>query len=44
MLVSDEELEARRAEWTPPEPKKFGGYLDRYARLVSSAAEGAVLK
>ena len=44
VLVSDEELEARRAEWTPPEPKKFGGYLDRYARLVSSAAEGAVLK
>ncbi len=44
VLVSDEELEARRAEWVAPEPKHFGGYLDRYARLVSSAAEGAVLK
>lgn len=44
VLVSDEELERRRAEWVAPEPKRFGGYLDRYARLVSSAAEGAVLK
>ncbi len=44
VLVSDEELERRRAEWVAPEPKHFGGYLDRYARLVSSAAEGAVLK
>ena len=24
--------------------KQFGGYLARYAKLVSSAAEGAVLK
>ncbi len=44
VLVSDEELASRRAEWKAPEPKRFGGYLDRYARLVSSAAEGAVLK
>ena len=44
VLVSDEELASRRAEWVAPEPKHFGGYLDRYARLVSSAAEGAVLK
>ncbi|HIQ87841.1 MAG TPA: dihydroxy-acid dehydratase [Candidatus Scatomorpha gallistercoris] len=44
VLVSDEELTSRRAEWKAPEPKRFGGYLDRYARLVSSAAEGAVLK
>ena len=40
VLVSDEELASRRAEWKAPEPKRFGGYLDRYARLVSSAAEG----
>ena len=42
--VPDEELERRRANWTYKPIKQFGGYLARYARLVSSAAEGAVLK
>ncbi len=41
--VSDEELEARRARWTPPEPKVKTGYLARYAKLVSSADKGAIL-
>ena len=31
-------------EWKPLEPKVKGGWLERYARLVSSADEGAVLK
>ncbi|HEY3318412.1 MAG TPA: dihydroxy-acid dehydratase [Coriobacteriia bacterium] len=41
--VPAEELERRRAAWTPREPNVTSGYLARYARLVSSADEGAVL-
>ena len=37
-------IAARRAAWTCPEPKVKTGYLARYAKLVSSASEGAVLK
>jgi len=43
VLVSDEELEARRKEWKPREPKVTEGYLARYAKMVSSANLGAVL-
>jgi dihydroxy-acid dehydratase len=42
--VSDEELYKRRANWTAPEPKIKTGYLGRYARMVTSASTGAVLK
>jgi dihydroxy-acid dehydratase len=42
-LVSEGELARRKAEWTPPPPKVRSGYLVRYARLVGSAAGGAVL-
>ena len=41
--VSDEELAERRAAWVPREPKITTGYLARYAKLVSSGAQGAVL-
>ncbi|MBQ1930683.1 MAG: dihydroxy-acid dehydratase [Lachnospiraceae bacterium] len=41
--VSDEELAARKAAWVCPEPKVKTGYLARYAKMVSSAAEGATL-
>ena len=41
--VSDEELERRRAEWKPREPRITTGYLARYAKLVSSSMSGAVL-
>ncbi|HLS88927.1 MAG TPA: dihydroxy-acid dehydratase [Sphingobacteriaceae bacterium] len=44
LLVSDEELERRRAQWTPPEPKIQTGWLGRYAKMVTSANTGAVLK
>ncbi|WP_346683308.1 dihydroxy-acid dehydratase [Megasphaera stantonii] len=44
LLVSDEELAARNAAWKQPEPKVKTGYLSRYARLVTSANTGAVLK
>lgn len=42
--VPDEELQRRKASWTAPAPKITTGYLGRYARLVSSASTGAVLK
>lgn len=42
--VPDEELERRMAEWQPPKPRITTGYLGRYARLVTSASTGAVLK
>lgn len=42
--VTEEELEARRAEWKPREPKVKEGYLARYASMVTSADKGAVLK
>jgi dihydroxy-acid dehydratase len=44
VLVSDEELQQRKREWQPLPPKVKTGYLARYARLVTSASEGAVLK
>jgi dihydroxy-acid dehydratase len=44
MEVSDEELAKRRAAWVCPEPKVKTGYLARYASLVSSADQGAILK
>ena len=40
--VSDEELDARRADWTAPEIKYKSGVLAKYAKLVSSASRGAV--
>lgn len=43
VLISDEEMAARKAAWTAPEPKIKKGYLSRYARLVSSADKGAVM-
>jgi dihydroxy-acid dehydratase len=42
--VPDEELKLRMVEWKAPVPRITGGYLGRYARLVSSASTGAVLK
>jgi len=43
LKVSDEELARRRATWIQPEPKVTHGYLARYAKLVSSADQGAIL-
>ncbi len=44
LKVSDEELENRRKNWTPREPKITTGYLAKYASLVTSANRGAVLE
>lgn len=40
--VSEEELEDRRARWTPPRPYALKGTLAKYATLVTNASEGAV--
>ena len=42
--VDDKELERRKSVWVKPEPKVKTGYLARYAKLVTSANTGAVLK
>lgn len=42
--VTDEELTNRKASWTAPAPRITTGYLGRYARMVTSASTGAVLK
>jgi dihydroxy-acid dehydratase len=42
--VSNEELEARRKEWTAPAPKYKRGWLARYTKLVTNASNGAILE
>ena len=44
VALSDEEMAKRKAAWQPPAPKVDKGYLVRYARMVTSANSGAVLK
>ncbi len=44
VLVSDEEMAARKAKWQPREPRVTTGYLARYARMVTSGNRGAVLE
>ena len=43
LQISESEIKERLSKWSPPEPKIKSGYLSRYAKLVSSAGEGAVL-
>jgi dihydroxy-acid dehydratase len=42
--LTDAEMRDRLSRWKPPRPKVAGGWLARYARLVTSANTGAVLK
>jgi len=42
--VDPEELARRQAAWVRPEPKVRKGWLGRYARMVTSANTGAVLR
>ncbi len=42
--LSDEEIAARFENWTAPEPSFTQGVMAKYARLVSSASEGAVTR
>ncbi len=41
-LDVDANLEERRAQWKPPAPRYKSGVMAKYAKLVSSASEGAV--
>jgi dihydroxy-acid dehydratase len=42
LLVDPDELQRRRAGWKPMEPRYTTGVLAKYARLVGSAAQGAI--
>ncbi|MDO9287540.1 MAG: dihydroxy-acid dehydratase [Thermodesulfovibrionales bacterium] len=44
VLLSDKEIKSRLGKWKAPKPKITTGYLSRYARMVSSAGSGAVMK
>jgi dihydroxy-acid dehydratase len=40
--LSGEEIAARLKAWTPPAPRYTSGVMAKYAKLVSSASEGAI--
>ncbi|MBI3059260.1 MAG: dihydroxy-acid dehydratase [Deltaproteobacteria bacterium] len=42
--LSDEEIRSRLSKWTPPTPRYKTGVMAKYAKLVSSASEGAVTR
>lgn len=44
LLVDEDEMAKRRAEFVAPEPKVTTGWLARYARQVTSASTGAVME
>ena len=44
LQVPEEEIARRREGWTPPPPKVTEGYLYRYAKMVTSASTGAILR
>ncbi len=44
LKVSEAEMSDRKKSWTPPAPKIKSGWLSRYAKVVTSANTGAVLK
>lgn len=41
-IFTDADLDARRSKWVQPEPRYTRGVLAKYAKLVTSASEGAV--
>jgi dihydroxy-acid dehydratase len=44
VALTDQEIKQRLQTWKKPVPKIRKGYLARYARFVSSADEGAIMK
>ena len=40
--LSDQEIQTRLTKWTPPKPHYTSGVMAKYAKLVSSASQGAV--
>ncbi len=43
LMVSDEELNTRLADWSPPKSKIKKGYLSIYAKMANTAEKGAAL-
>jgi len=43
VVISEQEMKDRMSVWKKPQPKIKKGYLSRYAKLVSSAAFGAIM-
>jgi dihydroxy-acid dehydratase len=44
VLVSDEEMAARKEKWQPRKPQVTTGYLARYAAMAAPASRGAILE
>jgi dihydroxy-acid dehydratase len=44
LMVPEDEIRERQARWVKPAPKIKTGYMARYARQVSSAAQGAIIE
>jgi dihydroxy-acid dehydratase len=44
LKVPDNEIQDRLSKWSPPPPKITHGYMARYAKMVSSASKGAVVR
>ena len=44
VMVDDEEMARRKAEWKRPEPKFKKGWLSLYCRLAGSGAQGGVMQ
>ncbi len=44
LLILEHEIADRFSRWKKPEPKIKTGYLSRYAKMVSSAGNGAILQ
>ncbi|NCO84448.1 MAG: dihydroxy-acid dehydratase [Nitrospirae bacterium CG_4_10_14_3_um_filter_44_29] len=44
VVLPEKEIKNRLSKWKPPKPKITKGYLSRYARMVTSAGTGAVMK
>lgn len=43
LLISEEEMAQRKAQWVRPPPRYTRGTLSKYSKLVSNASEGCVL-
>jgi len=44
VLISEEEMQNRKLKWQPRDPQITTGYLARYHSMVTSGANGAILK
>ena len=42
VVISEEEMNTRLGQWSPPSPRYTTGVMAKYAKLVSSASQGAV--